>query len=66
MPETGKDVGIKSRNVIWTQISAEEKHYSITFPILTFIKKSLKKIRGEQQKHWPNNDGNLNKDAPTK
>ena len=38
MPETGKDVGIKSRNVIWTQISAEEKHHSISFPILTFIK----------------------------
>ena len=40
MPKTGKDVGIKSRNVIWTQISAEEKHHSITstFPILTFIK----------------------------
>ena len=43
MPETEKDVGIKSRNVIWTQISAEEKHYSITFPILTFIKKKSEK-----------------------
>lgn len=38
MPKTGKDVGIKSRNVIWTQISAEEKHHRIYFPILTFIK----------------------------
>ena len=38
MPKTGKDVGIKSRNVIWTQISAEEKTPQYTFPILTFIK----------------------------
>ena len=38
MPKTGKDFGIKSRNVIWTQISAEEKHHSISFAILTFIK----------------------------
>ena len=38
MPKSGKDIGIKSRNVIWTQISGEEKHHSISFPILTFIK----------------------------
>ena len=38
MPKTRKDVGIKSRNVIWTQISAEEEHHSISFPIQTFIK----------------------------
>ena len=38
MPKTEKDVGIKSRNIIWTQISAEEKYHSISFPILTFIK----------------------------
>lgn len=38
MPKAGKDVSIKSRNIIWTQISAEEKHHSISFPTLTFIK----------------------------
>ena len=37
MPKSGKDIGIKSRNVIWTQISGEEKHHSISFPILAFI-----------------------------
>ena len=46
MLKTGKDVGIKSRNVIWTQISAEEKHHSM-FSYLNFYQiKSEKNKRG--------------------
>ena len=31
MPKSGKDIGIKSRNVIWTQISGEENTTVLVF-----------------------------------